>query len=55
MKQALEGVGQPEHVSGVVSFLAGPVGVWTTGQVIDASGGTKLLSTPLPPPMIRSL
>ncbi|MDR7335290.1 SDR family oxidoreductase [Roseateles asaccharophilus] len=40
--QALPGVGQPEHVAGVVSFLAGPDGAWTTGQVIDASGGTKL-------------
>lgn len=40
--QTLDGVGQPEHVAGVVSFLAGPDGAWTTGQVIDASGGTKL-------------
>jgi NAD(P)-dependent dehydrogenase (short-subunit alcohol dehydrogenase family) len=40
--QALPGVGQPEHVAGVVAFLAGPDGAWTTGQVIDASGGTKL-------------
>lgn len=40
--QSLDGVGQPEHVAGVVSFLAGPDGAWTTGQVVDASGGTKL-------------
>jgi NAD(P)-dependent dehydrogenase (short-subunit alcohol dehydrogenase family) len=40
--QALDGVGQPEHVAGVVAFLAGPDGAWTTGQVVDASGGTKL-------------
>jgi NAD(P)-dependent dehydrogenase (short-subunit alcohol dehydrogenase family) len=40
--QALEGIGKPEHIAGVVSFLAGPDGAWTTGQVIDASGGTKL-------------
>lgn len=40
--QALPGVGQPEHVAGVVAFLAGPDGAWTTGQVVDASGGTKL-------------
>jgi 3-oxoacyl-[acyl-carrier protein] reductase len=40
--QALPGIGQPEHIAGVVAFLAGPDGVWTTGQVIDASGGTKL-------------
>jgi len=40
--QALDGVGQPEQVAGVVSFLVGPDAAWTTGQVIDASGGTKL-------------
>jgi 3-oxoacyl-[acyl-carrier protein] reductase len=40
--QSLPGIGQPEHVAGVVAFLAGPDGAWTTGQVVDASGGTKL-------------
>lgn len=40
--QALDGIGQPQDIAGVVSFLAGPDGAWTTGQVIDASGGTKL-------------
>jgi 3-oxoacyl-[acyl-carrier protein] reductase len=40
--QALPGLGQPEHIAGVVAFLVGPDGAWTTGQVIDASGGTKL-------------
>jgi 3-oxoacyl-[acyl-carrier protein] reductase len=40
--QALPGIGQAENVAGVVSFLAGPDGAWTTGQVIDVSGGTKL-------------
>ncbi len=40
--QALPGVGQPSHIAGVVAFLAGPDGAWTTGRVIDASGGTKL-------------
>jgi 3-oxoacyl-[acyl-carrier protein] reductase len=40
--QALAGIGKPEHVAGVVAFLVGPDGAWTTGQVIDASGGTKL-------------
>ncbi len=40
--QALDGVGQPAHIAGVVAFLVGPDGAWTTGQVIDASGGTKL-------------
>ena len=40
--QALPGVGKPEYIAGVVAFLVGPDGGWTTGQVIDASGGTKL-------------
>ncbi len=40
--QALPGVGKPEFVAGVVAFLAGPDGAWTTGQIVDASGGTKL-------------
>jgi 3-oxoacyl-[acyl-carrier protein] reductase len=40
--QALPGVGQPAHVAGVVAFLVSPDGDWTTGQVVDASGGTKL-------------
>jgi 3-oxoacyl-[acyl-carrier protein] reductase len=40
--QVLAGKGQPEHIAGVVSFLCGSDGAWTTGQVIDASGGSKL-------------
>jgi 3-oxoacyl-[acyl-carrier protein] reductase len=40
--QTLSGIGQPEYVAGVVAFLVGPDGVWTTGQVIDVSGGSKL-------------
>ena len=40
--QALEGIGKPEHVAGVVAFLVGPDAAWTTGQVVDASGGSKL-------------
>jgi 3-oxoacyl-[acyl-carrier protein] reductase len=40
--QAMPGIGQPEQIAGIVSFLAGPDGGWTTGQVIDASGGLKL-------------
>lgn len=40
--QALAGIGTPDRVAGVVSFLAGPDAGWTTGQVIDVSGGTKL-------------
>lgn len=40
--QALQRVGQPDDIAGVVSFLAGPDSNWVTGQVIDASGGSKL-------------
>jgi 3-oxoacyl-[acyl-carrier protein] reductase len=38
----MPGIGKPEHIAGVVAFLAGPDGAWTTGQIVDASGGTKL-------------
>jgi 3-oxoacyl-[acyl-carrier protein] reductase len=40
--QTLPGIGQAEYIAGIVAFLAGPNGAWTTGQVIDASGGMKL-------------
>lgn len=40
--QALPGIGQPEHIAAVVAFLAGPDAAWTTGVVLEASGGTKL-------------
>jgi NAD(P)-dependent dehydrogenase (short-subunit alcohol dehydrogenase family) len=40
--QALAGIGTPDRVAGVVSFLVGPDGAWTTGQTVDVSGGTKL-------------
>lgn len=40
--QALPGIGQPSYVAGVVAFLASPDGCWTTGQIIDVSGGLKL-------------
>lgn len=40
--QALSGIAGPDRVAGIVGFLAGPDGIWTTGQVIDVSGGTKL-------------
>lgn len=39
---ALGRIGQPEDVSDVVGFLAGPQGRWITGQTIDVSGGTYL-------------
>jgi 3-oxoacyl-[acyl-carrier protein] reductase len=37
--QALSGVGQPEHIAGVVAFRPAPM---PRGQVVEASGGTKL-------------
>jgi 3-oxoacyl-[acyl-carrier protein] reductase len=40
--QALPGIGQPEQVAGAVAFLVGPDGGWTTGSIVDVSGGTKL-------------
>jgi len=35
-------VGTPEDIAGVVGFLASSASQWTTGQVIDASGGYRL-------------
>jgi 3-oxoacyl-[acyl-carrier protein] reductase len=35
----LERLGQPEDITGVVSFLAGPDGGWVNGQVLRANGG----------------
>jgi 3-oxoacyl-[acyl-carrier protein] reductase len=35
----LERVGEPEDISGVVSFLAGPDGAWVNAQVLRANGG----------------
>jgi 3-oxoacyl-[acyl-carrier protein] reductase len=40
--QALSGIATPDRVASVIAFLAGPDGSWTTGQVLDVSGGTKL-------------
>ncbi|MBC7799425.1 MAG: SDR family oxidoreductase [Gemmatimonadaceae bacterium] len=40
--QSLSGIGQPGHIAGVVAFLAGPDASWITGEVVEASGGTKL-------------
>ncbi|GAA3120659.1 SDR family oxidoreductase [Streptomyces echinatus] len=39
---ALGRLGEPEDISDVVAFLAGPQGRWVTGQTIDVSGGTFL-------------
>lgn len=35
----LERLGQPEDITNVVSFLAGPDGGWVNGQVLRANGG----------------
>lgn len=40
--QALQRIGQPEDIAGAVAFLAGPDGAWVTGEILTASGGTKL-------------
>lgn len=38
----LRRVGQPDDISGVVTFLASPAGRWITGQTIYADGGLGL-------------
>lgn len=35
----LERLGQPEDVSAVVSFLAGPEAAWVNGQTLRVNGG----------------
>lgn len=40
--QALKRTGQPEDIANVAAFLAGPDSGWVTGQIINASGGSKL-------------
>ena len=34
-------VGQPADVADVIAFLASNMARWVTGQVIDATGGTR--------------
>jgi NAD(P)-dependent dehydrogenase (short-subunit alcohol dehydrogenase family) len=41
-KQALQRIGQPDDIAHLVRALAGPGGGWTTGQTIDASGGSGI-------------
>jgi 3-oxoacyl-[acyl-carrier protein] reductase len=36
---ALQRLGRPEDIAGVVAFLAGPDGAWLTGQNLRATGG----------------
>jgi len=40
--QALKRVGEADDIAGVAAFLAGPDSKWVTGQVIEASGGSRL-------------
>ncbi len=40
--QALKRIGQSSDIARVVGFLAGEDSSWVTGQIIEASGGTKL-------------
>jgi len=40
--QALKRIGQVDDIAGVAGFLAGPDSGWVTGQVIEASGGSRL-------------
>lgn len=39
---ALDRVGQPDDVAGVVAFLASPAARWVTGELLYASGGAQL-------------
>lgn len=41
-QQALQRIGQPDDIAGVVEFLVSPRGSWMTGQVLVASGGLAL-------------
>jgi 3-oxoacyl-[acyl-carrier protein] reductase len=41
-RSALGRVGRPQDLTGPVLFLASEAGRWTTGQVIDATGGSHL-------------
>ncbi|RRS01504.1 SDR family NAD(P)-dependent oxidoreductase [Glycomyces terrestris] len=41
-RAALGRVGRPEDVTGPILFLASEAGRWTTGQIIDATGGSHL-------------
>lgn len=36
---SLERLGQPEHISRVVSFLVGPDSGWVNGQILRVNGG----------------
>lgn len=39
---ALQRIGEPADIAGVVAFLAGPDGRWITGQTVRATGGLLL-------------
>jgi 3-oxoacyl-[acyl-carrier protein] reductase len=38
-RTALQRLGRPDDIAGVVAFLAGPDGAWLTGQNLRATGG----------------
>jgi len=40
--QAMPGLGKPENIAGLVSYLCSSNGGWITGQCIECSGGLKL-------------
>jgi 3-oxoacyl-[acyl-carrier protein] reductase len=40
--QALQRIGQPDDVADVVAFIASDGARWITGEIIEASGGSKL-------------
>jgi len=42
-------VGRPEDVADVVAFLASAQTRWVSGQIIDATGGSRLGGRPLRP------
>lgn len=39
---ALNRVGQPDDIAGIVAFLASPAARWITGELLFASGGAQL-------------
>ncbi len=41
-RQALKRIGEPQDIANLALAIAGAGGGWTTGQVIDASGGSAI-------------
>jgi 3-oxoacyl-[acyl-carrier protein] reductase len=40
--QALQRIGQPDDVAGVVAFLSSDAAGWVTGDTVQVGGGSKL-------------